>query len=231
MEHKTEFSLEKNLENWKSELSKSSNITIDNIYELESHLHDEINELKQLGLNYEESLLIAKKRIGTITELRTEFSKVNKKKAFINKTSPYLKGILMFKSYYLITYLLANILLIVSNYYGMDNNDLNYISIVVLILSSSLLSIVTYKKYRNKNLKLQKLTSFPFLISVIIISKLLNFFCVRFITQSGLVGISNYTYSQITLSIYYQILVLFILVLSSIFFFKSKRDNKFKLSH
>ena len=78
MENRTNFDLNKNIEIWKSELSKNSKMTLDNVNELESHLRDEMHELQLLGLSFEESLLVAKNRIGNIKNLATEFGKVNK---------------------------------------------------------------------------------------------------------------------------------------------------------
>ena len=70
MENRTNFDLNKNIEIWKSELSKNSKMTLDNINELESHLKDEIHELHLLGLSIEESLLIAQNRIGNVEDLK-----------------------------------------------------------------------------------------------------------------------------------------------------------------
>jgi len=52
-----------------------------------------------LGLSIEESLLIAKKRIGNVEDLTTEFGKVNKEVYFRNRIIPYLKGILLFMAF------------------------------------------------------------------------------------------------------------------------------------
>jgi hypothetical protein len=53
-------------------------MTTDNVNELESHLRDGMHELQLLGLSIEESLLVAKNRIGNVKNLATEFGKVNK---------------------------------------------------------------------------------------------------------------------------------------------------------
>ena len=114
MENRTEFDLNKNIEIWKSELSQKSNMTQDNINELESHLRDEIHELELLGLNTEESLLIAEKRIGNVEDLRTEFGKINKGIYFRNKIIPYLKGILLFFAFVTIIDLMTNLIILVT---------------------------------------------------------------------------------------------------------------------
>ncbi len=180
MENRTKFNLKENIEIWKSELSQNSNMTLDNINELESHLLDEIDELQRLGLNTEESLLIAKNRIGNTKELTTEYGKVNKNIYFRNKIIPYLKGILLFMAFITITNLLANLSVIIAKNVGIDSENLNYVSIGILIFSSLALSIFAYNKYKNMSLNSRKLTNIPFLVSVIVISKLLTFFSTLF---------------------------------------------------
>lgn len=230
MENRTKFNLKENIKIWKSELSQSSNMTLDNINELESHLHDEIDQLLKLGLNTEESLLIAKNRIGNTKRLTTEFSKVNKGVLFRNKIIPYLKGILLFVTYITILNLLTNLSLIIANSVGVNSENLNYFSIGILIFSSFALSILAYYKYKDMSLNLQKLTSIPILVSLIAISKLLSFFCNLFITRSGSVNISDYGNLQMNLSLYNLIFVLFILTISCIAFYSSKNENKIKIA-
>jgi len=230
MENRTKFNLKENIEIWKSELSQNSNMTLDNINELESHLLDEIDELQRLGLNTEESLLIAKNRIGNTKELTTEYGKVNKNIYFRNKIIPYLKGILLFMAFITITNLLANLSVIIAKNVGIDSENLNYVSIGILIFSSLALSIFAYNKYKNMSLNSRKLTNIPFLVSVIVISKLLTFFSTLFITRSGSFGISDFGNLQMNLSVYNLLFGLFILTISFVSFYVSKRENKVKIS-
>ena len=230
MENRTKFNLKENIEIWKSELYQNSNMTLDNINELESHLYDEIDELQQLGLSTEESLLISKIRIGNTKELTTEFGKVNEEVYFRNKIIPYLKGILLFMAFITTTNLLANSSLIIANSIGINSEYLNYVSIGILIFSSSALSIFAYNKYKDMSLNSRKLTSIPILISVIVVGKLLTFFSTLFITRSGSIGISNFGNLQMNLSVYNLLFGLFILTISFVVFYSSKRENKVKIS-
>lgn len=226
MENQTKFNLAENIEIWKSELSQNSNMTVDNTNELESHLREEIHELQQLGLNAEESLLIAKKRIGNVKELTTEFGKVNKGVFFRNRIIPYLKGILLFMAFITITNLITIFSIIIANEIGLNNENLNHVSIGIIVLSFCALSIISYKKYKNVNIGLKTLTSIPILVSVILVSKLLTFLSTVLITRS--IGISEYGSLQINLNIYKLIFGLFILTISCIVFYSSKRENKLK---
>ena len=161
MENRTNFDLNKNIEIWKSELSKSSKMTIDNINELESHLLDEIHELQLIGLSIQESLIIAKERIGNVNDLTTEFGKVNDGFYFINRIIPYLKGILFFMAFITLTDLINGLSLIIANEFGFSEN-LNFVSIGVLTISLLILIIISYKKYKcslpqkSDSLKLKK---------------------------------------------------------------------------
>lgn len=227
MENRTNFDLNKNIEIWKSELSKNSKLTFDNINELESHLRDGINELQLLGLSIEESLLIAKTRIGNVEDLKTEFGKVNNGFHFKNRIIPYLKGILFFIAFITLTELITGFSVIIANKFGYSEN-LNSISIGILAISTLILLLISYKKYKNTSLDLRKLTSIPILVSVILVSTILKYISTIFITRS--VGVSELSSLMVNLNVYKMIFGLFILILSSIIFYSLKRENKVKIA-
>jgi hypothetical protein len=227
MENRTEFDLNKKIEIWKSKLSQKSNMTQDNINELESHLLDEIHELKQLGLNTEESLIIAKKRIGNVEDLTTEFGKVNKGIYFRNRIIPYLKGVLLFFAFVTILDLMTNIIILITHKIGLNNTTKDYISIVFLILLTSTLFIISYKKFKSGNFKMQKLISIPILVSFIISSKILS---VIILTSNLHLMIKFEGGAHINLEIYKYWFALFILIFSCIIYYYSRKDNKMKIS-
>ena len=225
MENGSEFNLEENINIWRSELSHKSNMTKDNIDELESHLHDEIDKLLPIGLSIEESLLIAKSRIGNTKELTTEYGKVNKEIYLRNKIIPYLKGILLFIAFTALTNLISNISLLIANRTGVNSENLNYISIGTLVLSSSIILIFAYIKYKNTSLNIQKLTSIPFLISLVILSRLLVLFSNMYVTKSRFIELIDYANFHMNLNIYNIIFILFILAISFVTYNSSKREN------
>lgn len=227
MENRTKFNLEKSIRIWKTELSQSSNLTCDNIIELESHLYDEIQELQKLGLSIEESMLIAKNRIGNIEELTTEFSKVNKEVCFRKEIIPYLKGILLFIAFISITDLLINFSILIANRIGVNDGNLNFVSIGLLIFSTIILLIFSYKKYKNISLDMRKLTSIPILVSAIIVTKLLTFLSFPILARS--IKVSDFGILQMNLSVYKLIFGMFILIVSCIVFYSSKKENKMKI--
>ncbi len=226
MENRTEFNLNKNIEIWKSELSQKSNMTKDNINELESHLRDEIHELELLGLNTEESLLIAEKRIGNVEDLRTEFGKINKGIYFRNKIIPYLKGILLFFAFVTIIDLMTNLIILITEKTGLNNTNTYDISIVFLILLTITLLIISYRKYKSGNFNMQKLTNIPTLVTIIVGSKILSDII---ILTSGS-RMMNFASLQLNLEVYKYLFALFILAFSCLTYYYSKKDNKIEIS-
>ena len=226
MENRTKFNLEKSITIWKKELSQNSNMTRDNIYELESHLLDEITELENLGLSPKESLIIAKNRIGDIQELTTEFSKVNNNIYFKNNIIQYLKGILHFIAFITITELITYSSIIIANKIGI--NKINLISISLLILITFVLVIFSYKKYINGRFNIQKLTNIPILVSLIIVSKIMTYLSMVNLPLS--IGVFEFGVLQTHLTVYKLLFGILILTISCIIFYSVRKENKVKIA-
>jgi len=77
MENQTCYDLNATIENWRQELASQSNLTMEVRRELETHLRDTVAELRQRGLNEEESFWLARKRVGQPMQLAEEFTKTN----------------------------------------------------------------------------------------------------------------------------------------------------------
>lgn len=71
------FDLNFNIRSWSDYLRAHGSFSNNDILEMESHLHDEIDELTQNGLTEEEAFLIGVKRLGNINQISREFEKVN----------------------------------------------------------------------------------------------------------------------------------------------------------
>ena len=71
------FDLEKNIRAWSDCLRSQGHFKESDIIELESHLHDEIEDLIHAGLSTEEAFLISVKRFGDTHSVSREYSKVN----------------------------------------------------------------------------------------------------------------------------------------------------------
>jgi len=81
---------------WKAQLSANGQFNQDNIAELENHLYEEMDQLKQYNLNDEEAYYIAQKRLGNIKDLQQEYAKVNTAQSIYKKILPYINGVLIF---------------------------------------------------------------------------------------------------------------------------------------
>lgn len=78
MERKNEFNLKDSLQQWQYGLRAERSFTEENIAELQSHLLDNMDELKEKELPEEEAFLLAKYRLGAAPELAGDFRKINK---------------------------------------------------------------------------------------------------------------------------------------------------------
>ena len=85
MENKYMFELEKAIKEWKRRLRKNSGYEDGDIEELESHLLDEIEHLKEDGLSNEEAFLKAIEEMGELESVGSEFYKTRTKK---NRPTP-----------------------------------------------------------------------------------------------------------------------------------------------
>ena len=72
------FNLNEEIKNWKLQLQKHGTTTGNNLEELEGHLLEEIDNLKEVGLSEKESFLVASHRLGNTENISEEFCKVNK---------------------------------------------------------------------------------------------------------------------------------------------------------
>ncbi|MGO1751476.1 MAG: permease prefix domain 1-containing protein [Psychroflexus sp.] len=226
MEDRSEFNLERSINIWKLKLSEDSSLSHDNIEELENHLYDEIEKLNKLGLSPEESLIIAKKRIGKVDEIKREFGKINNNMVLKKKMLLYLKGILIFFAFITITDLLASITVIITHKIGINNGYLEYVSAGSIILIFSFLMIASFIKYKNSYL--HRLTSIPVLVSTIIIGQIIYFLSFKLITDS----ISTYHFGNLNtnLKIFEIALGIIIITTSLLMNYSSKKDKKLKIS-
>jgi hypothetical protein len=112
METQTRYDLNAAIENWRVELAKQPHLMAEVRRELETHLRDAITGFQQRGLNDEESLWLACKRVGQPPRLGEEFTKADPAKIWRdrafwimiilstfqlwNKVSPHLWGKIAF---------------------------------------------------------------------------------------------------------------------------------------
>ncbi len=71
------FDLETNIRSWNDLIRDKGNFTESDLLELENHLRDEIDDLLGAGLTEEEAFIISIKRLGNISAISNEYSKIN----------------------------------------------------------------------------------------------------------------------------------------------------------
>jgi drug/metabolite transporter (DMT)-like permease len=88
--------VERQIERWRGCLTGSESLAGSDIDELESHLREETEHLRSLGLSDEEAFLIARHRLGDTPTLDCEFSKVNVRRRILQRVSWGIMGVLLY---------------------------------------------------------------------------------------------------------------------------------------
>jgi hypothetical protein len=94
METQTRFDLNATIANWQQELATQPDLTPEVRRELETHLRDTIEELRQRGLNSEESFWLANRRTGRPQQLDEEFAKEDPTRAWRDRLLWIIVGLL-----------------------------------------------------------------------------------------------------------------------------------------
>lgn len=89
------YRLKESIESWKQKLYISNSFTNSDIEELESHLLDEIDLLKEKELTEEEAFYVASNRLGSVELLSTEFTKINTKSIYLKRVVWLLGGYIL----------------------------------------------------------------------------------------------------------------------------------------
>jgi hypothetical protein len=110
METTTPFDLNQAIQQWRETLAQSPAFRNENLYELETHMRDSIGTLRRLGLSDEESLLIAKRRLGNVSQLESEFAKENAKSIWLDRALWILLGVQLWGLASVLSYNLQTIL-------------------------------------------------------------------------------------------------------------------------
>lgn len=229
MANRTPFDLNDSINHWKKAISRDAHFTKENITELESHLLDEIHNLNGLGLTDEESFMVAKRRIGEVKFLATEYGKVNKKLYFLNRILPYLKGILLYLAFIKLLNFLSTGVAIVSQEFGINIMHLNAISIGSLFLGSLGVFLYILDGYKQGKFRASNLIEIPVLVGVILISEVLIIFSRNSLISS--IGIEYFGRLQMNLSVYGLIVLVSIVALSCFVFLTNKKEKKTTLAN
>lgn len=144
------FRLKDSIEMWKQKLSNSNSFTNSDIEELESHLLDEIEILKEKELTEEEAFYVASSRLGSVELLSSEFTKINAKSIYFKRVVWLLGGYILIS---FIQQLITTFSLFSTNYIYTINafhaNNLPYLSFMIsIIISTIFLYFLIIPKYK-----------------------------------------------------------------------------------
>ena len=90
------FDLNEQINKWRGNLARSETLGSSDVDELESHLHEEIENLTALKLSDEEAFLVAAHRLGSTDSLAVEYEKINRSSIFKRRLSLMITGILAY---------------------------------------------------------------------------------------------------------------------------------------
>lgn len=148
------FDLNKGVEQWKISLSQYDSISQKNVIELESHLLDEIEDLKEKGLSDKEAFWVARNRIGEERLLQTEFKKSNIKELYLNRFSWIIFGGLIFQFISLLGNIVYNsvyIFAMSNNFDTLESYTVGTIAYYFIFALPIIIGYLLYKKYKSGN--------------------------------------------------------------------------------
>ncbi len=157
------FDLKEQIKKWRSLLEGDESYKNTDIEELESHVVEEIEQLKDNGLNEEEGFWVATHRIGKSEDLNLEFKKVNSIFIWKKRLLLFLGGFLFFtimpQIFKIFTYRLFSINLDQNNFPSIEYSFFQILGVslmVYLIFSNRAAIFITRWFERLKNRKFTK---------------------------------------------------------------------------
>ena len=96
METNVEFNLQEQVSSWVKRLKAEPSITEADSEELKCHLLDQIDHLKDIGLDDEEAFWVAAKRMGSASVWKDEYREVNNPLIQIKRSLVILAGVLAY---------------------------------------------------------------------------------------------------------------------------------------
>ncbi len=213
--------MEQEIQRWKDSLLNSGNFDYEHILELESHLLDEIDNLQGKGLQDEEILLLAQRRIGSHETLSQAYNP-NGKFTF-KKISWGLQGILflfLFRELSLLFTYFSSDIILVSDFI---NTGLNFSLAIVFQLLAMLVLIAVFKRTLYLSSKYRSsLRPNIFIISSLVITFLLRLVYFKLVDNPAAM-VEPVTVAQ-TLSFFPLVLVVLTMIVAII---REKRSKQF----
>lgn len=170
------YDLNKRIKQWRAYFAQTQSLEKTDIDELENHLREEIDHLKELKLSEEEALLVAKHRLGDSASIAEEYAKIDYSHIFRRRLFWAAAGVLV---YLLLTYSAAAVektCILIGSMGGVSGYGLGFIGLVsraLIVIAVFFLCYCIYKQTPN-NCELMeatcRLTRYGnFLIAILII--------------------------------------------------------------
>ena len=154
------FDLESHLKHWRAELLTTENITAAEVDELESHLRDSIDELKDSpSLTADESFWLATRRVGSPESIALEFAKVNGARTWTRRAQWMLAGYLFLSLTISVVMSLSHVLTLAAFYLKFPLWAAFSLSSVGVTLTVALLIWWTWSLTKGKSEGMQRFAS------------------------------------------------------------------------
>ncbi len=119
------FDLKTELQKWRKKFSKHESTTLENSEELENHVLDSVDGLKERGLSEEEAFLVAKHRVGDVDKIAVENSKVNEDIIWKKRAVQLIGCWFLYDAFTYISVLLSPFVLLRTNILNSGVGELN----------------------------------------------------------------------------------------------------------
>jgi hypothetical protein len=194
------FQLKDSIENWKQKLSNSNSFTSSDIEELESHLLEEVDLLKEKELTEEEAFYVASSRLGSVELLSSEFTKINTNSIYLKRIAWFLGGYILIS---FIQQLIAAFSLLSTSYlYTLNTlypDQYPYLSLIIsVIISTIFLYFLLTPKYQLLS-KIQSSFNYLFVFKKLLL--MLLFFLLIVMNSLGFALLRSIVMNKIWISV------------------------------
>lgn len=151
------FDINPALKEWRSSFQKVEQFSPDDIEEMENHLIDEIDKLKNQYLNEEEAFLLAAHRLGKPKILETEFHKVHPNRIWQNRFNWMVTGFLTILALNAFIKLSSKLIVFASSFFTTNFSILYLTELVSIGTMIFLIGWIVFKLLFSKKRKVEKL--------------------------------------------------------------------------
>lgn len=222
MECKTEFNLAGGIARWRASLT-GPELSAEAADELESHLFDEIDTLRAIGLDDEEAFMVAAKRLGHAEVLVSEFGKVHGTGTVMERLVPYITGVLALLAFVEITRVMNDAIFLIATQAGLSNVSYAVLALGAFIACCIIIAALFYSKLKRwKHTRVHK--PIPVLIAVVLVCRTLSII-LNLVFAKG-IATPQFTQKFITIGVFNSGLFLLFLLASFLVFLRVRKRRR-----